>query len=96
MNTIFLSVIIFLKILQYLIFFDVILSWLAIFGIVIRLKFIRSILDPLYRLVKTYIPTRFGAFDFTPIVLIFLLMFLRGIILTSVPGLQESLAQLMR
>lgn len=94
-ETIFLSVVIFLEILEYLVFLDVILSWLMIFWLKLRPKFLRSILDPIYSTVKKYIPTRFGAFDFTPIVVILLIVFLRGLFVMYVPWVWVAVSQLI-
>jgi len=96
MNTIIFATIIFLEILEYLVFFDVILSWLTLLGVRFRPKFLRSILDPLYGFVKQYIPTRFGAFDFTPIVLLLVILFIRGIIIMSFPWVQTTINQVIR
>lgn len=95
MATIWLTLIIFLEILQYLVFFDVILSWLTLLGIQFRPKFLSDVLRPIYSFVKRYIPTSFGAFDFTPIVVIFGLMFLRGLVIIVFPGAEAALSNLV-
>ncbi|MDD3646026.1 MAG: YggT family protein [Candidatus Gracilibacteria bacterium] len=81
------AILIFLNIIIYLIFFDVILSWLTLFGIRWRPQFIASIIDPLYAFVRKIIPTRIGAFDLTPIVILIAIYFISGVILTIYPEL---------
>lgn len=94
MTFILLAVVIFLRLVFYIVVFDVILSWLSLAGIRFRPKFMRDILDPLYSLVRKYIPTRFWAFDFTPIILVFWSQFLVSIILASSPEVYRLLSQI--
>jgi uncharacterized protein YggT (Ycf19 family) len=76
MNTLLSASLIFLELLVRILIFDVILSWLALVWIK-RPKFIADILDPIYNLVKKYLPTTFWPLDFTPIFLFLLLYFLQ-------------------
>jgi len=94
--TLLLALFILLEILEYLVFLDVILSWLTLFGLKFRPKFLVSILGPLYRIVKQYIPTRFGAFDFTPIIILLLLWFMKGLIVINFPEVQQTINSLIR
>lgn len=96
MTVIIFSILIFLELLWYVILFDVLLSWLSLFGISFRPKWLADIIDPLYSFIRKYIPTRIGAFDFTPIILVFLLMFLRGILLVNFPEVALQVHSLMR
>ncbi|NDK09651.1 hypothetical protein GW846_02635 [Candidatus Gracilibacteria bacterium] len=95
MITILLALIIFLQFIEYIVIFDIILSWLSLVGLKFRPKFMADILNPIYSGVQKYIPTRFGAFDFTPIIIILLLAFIRGLIVMSVPEVQVTLNQLL-
>lgn len=61
---------IFLSILRWIVIFDVILSWSALFGFRIRIPFVRSLLDPLYRFIRAHFPVSFSGLDFAPIVLL--------------------------
>ncbi|NDK08009.1 hypothetical protein EOM39_02045 [Candidatus Gracilibacteria bacterium] len=90
-DTIFLAILIFFELLLYVIFIDVILSWLILFGLKFRPKFISDIIDPIYNFIKKIIPTTFGPLDLTPIIVIIILMFLRGLIITYNPSVIESL-----
>lgn len=81
------AILIFLNIIIYLIFFDVILSWLTLFWIRWRPQFIASIIDPLYAFVRKIIPTRIWAFDLTPIVILIAIYFISWVILTIYPEL---------
>ena len=71
------AIVIFLDILYYLIIFDVILSWLLLAGVNFRPNFIKQILNPIYKFIKTYIPTRIGAFELTPIICLMIILFLQ-------------------
>ncbi len=70
-------------IIKYLIFVDIILSWLSLVWLKIRPEFISSILDPLYIGIKGKVPTTIGPLDFTPIVILIfmelLVMFIYGL-----------------
>ncbi len=65
-----------LELMQYIIFADVILSWLQIFWLNLRPKFLADIIDPLYWLVKKYLPTTIWPIEFTPIVILMVIFFL--------------------
>ncbi len=78
MQIIILTILIFLNIIQLVIFLDIILSWLILFWIRIRLKFVQDILSPIYGTIKKTVPTTFGAFDFTPIIVLLIIMFVGG------------------
>jgi len=95
MTTILIACIIFLDILYYFVIFDVILSWLLLAGINFRPQFIRNILDPLYKLVRTYIPTRIGVFELTPIIVIFIILFLKWAIYWAFPDVAAQINQII-
>jgi len=69
MTTILLVIALLLIIIKYLIFLDVILSWLTIFWLNVRPKFLSEILDPLYSWIKSKISTSIWPLDFTPIII---------------------------
>ncbi|MDA9128909.1 YggT family protein [Candidatus Gracilibacteria bacterium] len=94
MTTFLIALVIFLEILEYIVIFDVILSWLMLLGINFRPKFVANILNPIYSGVRKYIPSRFGVFDFTPIIVILALVFLKGIIYMYFPEVGIQIAQL--
>lgn len=73
MTTIFFTIIIFFKLIVYIIIFDIILSWLTLFWVKFRPLFVASIIDPMYSLVKKYIPTSIWPIDFTPIVILIII-----------------------
>jgi uncharacterized protein YggT (Ycf19 family) len=90
-----LTIIILMEIISYIVIFDVILSWLTLLGIKFRPKFISDIIDPLYKNVRKIIPTNIWPFDFTPIVIIVLLMFIKGGLFILFPELQTEVSNLM-
>ncbi|MDD2871340.1 MAG: YggT family protein [Candidatus Gracilibacteria bacterium] len=90
-----LAIIIFLEIISYLIIFDVILSWLILFGLNLRPKFLADIIDPIYKNIRKIIPTTFGPLDFTPIVAIILIIFIKGALYIVFPNLLVEVSNLM-
>jgi len=71
---------IFLDLIKYLIFADVILSWVQLIWIQWRPKFISSIIDPLYKNVKNIIPTTIWPIDLTPIIILLIIIFLTWLV----------------
>jgi uncharacterized protein YggT (Ycf19 family) len=90
-----LALIIFIEIMSYIVIFDVILSWLTLFWLRFRPKFIADIIDPLYKNVKKIVPTSIWPLDFTPIVIILILIFIRWILFIVFPELQIEVNNLM-
>ncbi len=78
-----------LELMQYIIFADVILSWLILFGLNIRPKFLADIIEPIYWFVRKYLPTSIGPLDFTPIVILLIIFFLIWAINMAFPGSYE-------
>jgi uncharacterized protein YggT (Ycf19 family) len=74
--------IIFFEIIEYIIIVDVILSWLLLFWIRFRPKILADLIDPFYNFIRKNLPSSFWPFDFTPIILILVLTFIRGLIIT--------------
>ncbi|MDD2907335.1 MAG: YggT family protein [Candidatus Gracilibacteria bacterium] len=89
MITILVAILLLTDIIKYFIIFDVILSWLILIGLRFRPKFIANIMDPIYKKVKEIIPTTFGMLDFTPIIIIFILLFIQAIIFSFDPSIQQ-------
>lgn len=81
MRTIIDAILIFIELIEYIIFFDVILSWLVLLWIKFRPEFIKWIIEPIYAKVKKIIPTNIWYLDFTPIVVIIILEIIRTIII---------------
>ncbi len=77
------ALVIVFHLIKYLIFADIILSWLTLLWLKIRPEFIASILDPIYKGIKWKIPTTIWPLDFTPIVILILMevliMFIYGL-----------------
>ena len=85
-------------IIKYLIFIDIILSWLSLVWLKVRPEFISSILDPLYIGIKGKVPTTIWPLDFTPIVILIfmelLVMFIYGLD-SDVPRLINNLTTIL-
>ncbi len=71
----------FVEIIEYIIILDVILSWLLILWIRFRPKILADIIDPFYGFIRKTLPATFWPFDFTPIILILVLDFIRWLLL---------------
>ena len=95
MNIIILSIVIFLDLIVYLIIFDIILSWLSLAGVNFRPKFIGDVLNPVYKYIRKDIPTRFGAFDFTPIIILLSISFIKWMLIMNFPQVEIMLSQLI-
>lgn len=89
------ALIIFLDILSYLVIFDVILSWLILLWLRIRPKFLADIIDPLYINVRKIIPTTIWPLDFTPIVIMILIIFIKWALYILFPGLDIEINNLI-
>lgn len=76
---------IFLSVLQFLVIFDVILSWLMLAWLKWRPKFLSDIIDPVYKSIRSAIPTSFWPLDFTPIIIIIGLWLLNNILFLFFP-----------
>lgn len=68
MTIILFSLLIFLALIQWVVFIDVILSWGTLIGVHFRPRFIQAITVPLYETVRRFIPSSFGGIDFAPII----------------------------
>lgn len=82
---------IFLDILSLLVFVDVILSWLMIFWLNLRPQFLASIIDPMYNYVKSIISTTIWPMDFTPIIVIFWIYFLKILLIWFFPEISKMI-----
>ena len=90
-----LAILIFLGLIQYIVFFDVILSWLTLLWINFRPKFISDILNPIYSNIKKILPTTMWPIDFTPIVILILCSFFKWIIFLIFPEARDELIKLL-
>lgn len=94
--TIQLTLAVFLQIIFYIVFIDVILSWLTLFWLNLRPRFIADIIDPIYSKIKKILPTSFWPIDFTPIIIIFIIIFFKWIIYSIEPSIYEQLPNFLR
>lgn len=94
MTTIIFSIVLFLDILRFIVIIDVIISWLMVFWLKIRPNFIADIIDPMYDNIKKIIPTKIWMFDLTPIVVLFIILFLKWILIVSFPEVQSEILKL--
>lgn len=81
------TIYIFLDSVKLLIFIDIILSWLTLFWINIRFKFIRDIINPIYFNIKKIIPTTIWYIDFAPIVILIALEILKYVLFIIFPDI---------
>ena len=87
MTLILFSLIIFLSLIEWIIFIDVILSWGTLIGINIRPKFMQSITTPIYEMVRRVVPTSFNGIDFAPIIVFIGIEILIKLILAIDPSI---------
>ena len=87
MTTILISILLLADIITYIVFFDVILSWLMLFWLKVRPQFIADILDPMYIKIKDTIPTTIWPLDLTPIIIIFLMMIVQWFVVAYDPSI---------
>ncbi|MDD5197337.1 MAG: YggT family protein [Candidatus Gracilibacteria bacterium] len=85
------SLLMFLSLIQWVVFIDVILSWGTLIGINFRPKFIGAITLPLYETVRRLIPSSFGGIDFAPIIVFIAIELITKFILTIDPGIMGLL-----
>ncbi|NPA52421.1 MAG: YggT family protein [Aquificae bacterium] len=55
-------------------------------------RFLRNVTEPVYRLIRRYIPTVFGGIDLAPLIVIFIIMFLRYFVVQSLYELAHKLS----
>ena len=96
MTTIVIWILIFLEILTYIIFVDIILSWLTLVWVRFRPKFIADILDPFYNFIKNTIPTTIWPIEFSAFILILFIIFIRWAIFILFPEVKVEINSLIR
>lgn len=79
-----LALIYFLQFIYIFIFIDIIFSWLSVLWLRYKPKFITDILAPIYSWIKNLLPTNIWPLDFTPIILIFFIIFLSWLLNTLI------------
>ena len=90
-----LIIIFFTDIILYIIFFDIILSWLSLFWLNWRAEFLKSIVDPLYGFINKIVPTSFGMFRFDALIAIIFIYFIQGLLFMNISWLREEILRLM-
>lgn len=93
MTVLLFSILIFLALIQWIVFIDVILSWGMLIGLNLRPRFIRAVTVPLYDTVRRYIPSSFGAIDFAPIIVFIAVELATKTILIIDPNVMGMLPQ---
>lgn len=74
------TLLIFLNLIYFIIFLDVILSLLILFWLKFRPKFINDIAQPLYKSVKKIIPTVIWPFELAPLIILIVIEYLYKIL----------------
>jgi len=90
-----LIIVFFTDIILYIIFFDIILSWLSLLWLNWRPEFLRSIVEPLYAFINRIVPTSFGMFRFDALIAIIIIYFIQGLLTINIPWLREEILRLM-
>lgn len=94
MITIWIAIKIFLEIILYLIIFDIILSWLAVFWLKYRPQFLSQIIDPIYEFINKIVPTKFWMFRFDALIAILIIYILQFALVILIPWLSQELIRL--
>jgi len=94
MNTLILACVLFFDVLHYMIIADVILSWLLLFWVRLRPRFLAQLLDPIYIFIRKYIPTNIGMFDLTPIIALLATLLFKALLLMSFPEVSEIIGSI--
>jgi len=89
MNTILIAMLLLTDVIKYIVIFDIILSWLTLFWLKSRPRFIADIIDPMYNFVKKLIPSTFWPIDFTPIIILIILIFIKWLVYSIDPSVWE-------
>lgn len=77
MENIFFIIFVLLDLVYLMIIIDIILSWMTLFWMNFRIEFIKSILEPIYESIRKIIPTTIWPFELAPLIVIFIIYFLR-------------------
>ena len=84
----------FLDVIFYVIFIDILLSWLTLVWINFKPKIIWDIVDPIYSFINGIIPTTVWPFRFDAFIAIILIYFLQGLLLMFFPWLESHIINL--
>jgi uncharacterized protein YggT (Ycf19 family) len=85
---------IFLELLKWLIFIEILLSWLSLTGILIAIPFINSIIQPMFDGIAKALPTRFMGLDFSAMLLLFSIYIVQGMLVSVAPIIRVYLPSL--
>lgn len=69
---------------QMMVIVSAVLSWVSADPYNPLVRFINSSVDPLLRPIRRYIPSTFGRVDFSPLILLLVLLFLQGFLVQSI------------
>lgn len=86
MTVVIFALLIFFSLIEWIIIIDVILSWLVLFRINFRPRFIQSITIPMYEHVRRYIPSTFAGIDFAPLIIFIAIEFITKLLITLDPS----------
>jgi hypothetical protein len=88
------TLMLFIDFIIYLVLFDIILSWLRLLWINFRPTFVSNILDPLYNFINSKITTRFWPFRFDAFILVILLYLIQYFLISILPWLEQEIINL--
>ena len=87
MITLWIALILFSDFILYMIFFDVILSWLTLLWLNFRPQFLRTIVDPIYNFINRIIPTTIWPFRFDALIAIIFIYLFQFLLINLIPWL---------
>lgn len=77
-------ILIFLDLIRYLIYIDMILSFLALFWLNLKLQILRDLLDPIYLQIKKRVNTIVWPIELAPLIVIFAIYTIQFLIISLV------------
>lgn len=86
MTVVIFALLIFFSLIEWIIIIDVVLSWLVLFRINFRPRFIQAITIPMYETVRKYIPSTFAGIDFAPLIIFIAIEFATKLLIMLDPS----------
>ena len=84
----------FTDIIKYLIFLDIILSWLSLIWLRWRPAFLSSVIDPIYSFINKHIKTSFLMFRFDALIVLMIIIFIQVLLHLSIVWLSEEILKI--
>ena len=87
MDILLLPFFVFLELIKWMIFIEIILSWISLLGLHIAIPFFSVVLIPIFERTRKIFPTALGPLDFTPVILLIAIYVIQSLIVQIVPSI---------